>query len=166
MSIAAETVKVVRLKQGAASLAKDLFVNIGWKPDMIEVYNLGVRASNGTWTGGGAIGVWVDELSEEGDIGLGAIGGATSFDPDATLGITPHSKGFYIGQNSTLVKVNNGRIVLRCTRNMYDFGVVDVDSDLPKYSDNAYGKGTQYKIDTANNTYDPSLSDGGVYQKA
>ena len=129
MSASLEQFKLLRLQQPSTAVAKDLTINVGWRPAMAWVINYKVA---------GNMAIAVD--------GEGVAGGL-SFDSlvaiaAATNGISFHDKGIVLGSNATLVREDAAELIVMLFRNLVPVAQIAL-ADV-HVTDSDYGDGEQY----------------------
>ena len=137
------TMKVIHLDQPATALAKNLTINVGWRPSMAMVFNF---AADKHWA-----------VAFDADVGPD---GGLRMDTDdqasaavGTDGITFHDKGIKLGQDAALVTENNANIIVILFRDIGGLTKVDL-ADLETTA-MAYGTGAQFKQDSFEQFSDP-----------
>ena len=126
MGIAHEQVKIIRVEQQSTAAAKDYRVRLGWRPAVVMVMN---------HKAAGILAIAVDGVTDAGK--------ALSFGSDAAIAeqataITIEDKGFKFGQNATLFKEDDAKLVFIALRNMFGAGVIDL-ADLPDDDESVAG---------------------------
>ena len=129
MSASQEQFKLLRLQQPATAVAKDLTINVGWRPAMAWVMN---------YKAAGNMAIAVDGEGVAGGVSFGA-GVAMAA---TTNGISFHDKGITLGSHATLVREDAAELIVMLFRDLSPIaqialsGVEETDSD--------FGKGEQY----------------------
>lgn len=133
MSMSANPFQVVRLQQPSTALAKNLTVNLGWRPAMVWVIN---------YKAAGAMAIAVDGE----DVAGGLTFGANASMAAATNGISFFDSGFKLGSHASLIRDDAAEVVCIAFRSLNPIAQVDL-SDIEATPD-AYGKGTQFGAKT------------------
>ena len=154
---------IVRMQQPAAKLAKDFYVQLGWRPTIIIALGADSNAS---------VNYFVDGLTGEDDTVLMPTGGG-ALDHNATPGIKVDATGFTIGQESTFFDRNDALVGFlvwgQPPTNEVLSQVITVSNDLPLRDDEAFGEASQYDADIetdGSGRYNPEFSDPGVYRES
>ena len=137
------TMKVIHLAQPTTALAKNLTINVGWRPSMAMVFNY---AADKDWA------VAFD--------GISAPTGGLKMNKDDTAsaavgadGITFHDKGIKLGQDAGIVTEASANIIVVLFRDIQGIAKVTL-SDLDE-TKKAFGTGAQFKQDDFEQFSDP-----------
>ena len=131
MSLAQGAFKVIRMHQGSAALAKDVTINVGWRPAMAWVIN---------YKAAGSMAVAVD--GEAVPAGGLSFGKNAAMDAVGSDGITFHDKGIKIGQDASIMTEIDAEIVAILFRDINPIAAFDLD-DVP-VTPTAFGTGKQF----------------------
>ena len=152
--------QAVVLKQGAAVLAKDVYVNVGWRPKICRVTR---------YTAAGGEAIAIDGVLTAAAELPGGLKLATQAAASAAVGedgITFTDVGVKIGQDAAIMATAAAHVLVELFRPTPDVAVVDLD-DIDVVT-SSFGKGEQYgsKVSsTGVRTYqgeETAVTDGGV----
>ena len=132
MSLAQGAFKVIRMHQGTTALAKDVTINVGWRPAMAWVMNYKAQGDMAVAFDG--------EAAPVGGLNFGKNAAMVAVGAD---GITFHDKGIKIGQDAAIMTEASAEIVAILFRDINPVAAFDLD-DVP-VTPTAFGAGTQYK---------------------
>ena len=158
-------IKVIHLDQPATALAKNITINVGWRPSMAMVFNYAAAKR------------WAVAF----DAGSGPTGGLKMTTQTAasaavgTDGITFHDKGIKLGKDADILTENNANVMVilfRDPEGVTKVTLSSLDSTPGKTFGDAkqYGAGLSGTAPNQKRTYAvkaaeaaPSLPDGGVH---
>ena len=138
MSLAQGAVKIIRMHQSATALAKNVTINVGWRPAMAWVID---------FKAAGDMAMAIDgETGPAGGVKFGAGAAMAAVGAD---GITFHDKGIVIGQDTDIMKVASAEIVVILFRDIDPIAAFAL-ANVP-VTPTAFGKGKQFNQGAALN---------------
>ena len=132
MSLAQGAVKILRLHQSSTALAKNVTINVGFRPAMAWVMD---------YKAAGDMALAID--GETGPAGGVKFGAGAAMAAVGTDGITFHDHGIVIGQDTDIMKVASAEIVVILFRDINPIAAFAL-ANVP-VTPTAFGKGTQFK---------------------
>ena len=146
MSTQAGQMRVFILQQPATAVAKDIYLNCGWRPRVAWLIN---------YKAAGTMAIKVDALESattEGGLVFGVNAALAEVGSD---GIFFVDNGLKLGQDATLITEDAAEVVVICFRDFFEAEKIDLSTAKTRVE--PYGTGKQFDKDSIG-----PLSDSGV----